>query len=113
MHQRYLLRTMANRYEGQTYGYFMVAYWACIVEITTVVFTGYLGLFFPLSIWNSNSGFPLEDIGWATLLRRTHKLRCAFPPRHPPLAGRLSPLIQQWTTLHAPSTSTTLDRVAS
>mmetsp|Transcript_45854 Transcript_45854/g.143487 ORF Transcript_45854/g.143487 Transcript_45854/m.143487 type:complete len:357 (+) Transcript_45854:124-1194(+) len=56
-----LLMTLANRYEGQTYAYFTVAFWSVILTIKNSILFAYVTLLYPLFIVSGASGNVLQD----------------------------------------------------
>jgi len=53
-------RTLANRYEGQTYAYFTVALWSVILTIMYTILFAYQALLYPLYIVSGASGNVLS-----------------------------------------------------
>ena len=49
-----------NRYEGQTYAYFTVAFWSVILTIRVIILFAYFVLLIPLFIVSGASGNVLQ-----------------------------------------------------
>ena len=62
-------RTLANRYEGQTYAYFTVAFWSVILTIMYIIEFAYIALLYPLYIVSGASGNVLQVRSRALLCR--------------------------------------------
>jgi len=60
---RILLRSLASRYEGQTYAYCTVVFWGILTELLSVVVISYFALVTAILISAESTGNALSDFG--------------------------------------------------